>query len=285
MTDREISRDPSEGYEELKKFIKERTGVDLSDEMREVYENRIFARARELKFKRLKDYYLYLKYDRRGEEEFDKLIDLLLTKETYFFREERQLSAFVFEVLPEVMRYNAKHRIPSIRIWSAGCSTGEEAYTIAILLSEYGELDRWDVKVIATDINPEAIKRAREGVYGESSFRNTKAIYQSLYFERAGDGLFRVKDEIKRMVVFAKRNILEEAPYPEKFDVIFCRNVLIYFDKEAKKKAAENFYNALREEGFLLLGHAESLINVFPLFKFRHLKYEVVYQKPSLKNE
>jgi len=276
-----------EGYEELKNYILTRTGMDMAEEMREVYERKILGRVKELKLRSIKDYYFYLKYDKRGEEEFEKLIDIIIPKETYFFREERQLSAFVFEVLPEVVQYNQKMKMRHIRIWCAGCSTGEEAYTLAILLNEYGEIGKWDIKIIATDINPQAIKKAREGVYGESSFRNTKSIYKTLYFERVGNGVFRIKDDIKKMVTFARKNILEPdfSLSPEKFDIIFCRNVLIYFDKEAKKKAAENFYNALREEGFLFLGHAESLINVFPLFKIRHFKNDLVYQKPALKNE
>jgi chemotaxis protein methyltransferase CheR len=276
-----------EGYEELKNYISARTGMDMVDEMREVYERKILARVKELKLRSIKDYYFYLKYDKRGEEEFEKLIDIIIPKETYFFREERQLSAFVFEALPEVMEYNQKMKTRHIRIWCAGCSTGEEAYTLAILLNEYGEIGKWDIKIIATDINPEAIKKAREGIYGESSFRNTKSIYKTLYFERVGNGVFRIKDDIKKMVTFAKKNILDTdfSFFHEKFDIIFCRNVLIYFDREAKKKAAENFYHALREEGFLFLGHAESLINVFPLFKIRHFKNDLVYQKPSLKND
>ncbi len=274
-----------EGYEEVIEYIRIKTGVELPSEMREVYGKKILTRAKDLKLKSLKDYYLYLKYDKRGEEEFEKLIDMVLTKETYFFREEKQLSAFVFEILPEVMAYNQKMKRKEIKIWSAGCSTGEEAYTLAILLNEYGELEKWDVKIIATDINPEAIKRAREGIYGESSFRNTKSIYKMLYFERTGNGVYCVKDEIKKMVTFAKKNILDADFSSEKFDIIFCRNVLIYFDKEAKRRAAENFYKALREEGFLFLGHAESLINIFPLFQIRHFKNDLVYQKPALKND
>lgn len=276
-----------DGYEELKKYILERTGVELAEEMKEIYEKKIWGRVRELKLKGIRDYYLYLKYDKRGEEEFDRLIDLILTKETYFFREEKQLSAFVFEVLPEVMSYNQKMKRKNIKVWCAGCSTGEEAYTLAILLNEYAEVETWDVKIIATDINPEVIRKAREGIYGESSFRNTKSIYKNLYFERIGNGIFRIKDDIKKMVTFAKKNILDPdfSLSHEKFDIIFCRNVLIYFDREAKRKAAENFYNALREEGFLFLGHAESLINVFPLFKIRHFKNDLVYQRPALKND
>lgn len=275
------------GYEDLKEYILEKTGVELADEMKGVYEKKIESRVKDLRLRGLKDYYLYLKYDKRGEEEFNRLIDLILTKETYFFREERQLSAFIFEALPEVMRYNQKMKRKEIRIWCAGCSTGEEPYTLAILLNEYGRVERWDTKIIAMDINPEAIKKARDGIYGEGSFRNTKSIYKTLYFERIRNGVFRIKDDIKRMVTFAQKNILDEdfSLSGEKFDIIFCRNVLIYFNKDAKKKAAENFYKALREEGFLFLGHAESLINVFPLFKIRHFKNDLVYQKPALKNE
>lgn len=271
-------------FEKLRNYFYERTGVLIPEEHIPIFLNRLKKRMDEKGFKKIGDYLLYLKYDKGGDEEFQNLLELFLTKETYFFREERALKALVQEIVPEIVEYNKRVLRNRIRIWSAGCSTGEEAYSIAILLEDVKGIDRWNVEIVGSDISMESIRRAREGMYRESSFRVMRAVMKTMFFERVENGLYRIKDKIREKVRFVQHNLLDEDSIPVvkgDVDVIMCRNVLIYFGKEAKRKVAEMFYRTLRKGGYLILGHAESLINVFPLFRIRHLRNDIVYQKPE----
>ena len=150
-----------------------------------------------------------------------------------------------------------------------------------MLCSQLPELTGWDVDIFASDISQKVIQTARRGIYGESSFRTTQDKIRQLYFDRTPDNKFRIKEDIRRMVTFGKVNLLDEQKTGifSELDIIFCRNVIIYFDIEAKKKVIENFYRKLRREGFLLLGHSESLLSLSTKFKLRHLKNDMVYQK------
>jgi len=269
-------------FEELKDFIYRYCGVSFDDESKFIFEKRIYPRLQELNLKTFKDYIFLIKYDALREKEIDILLDTLITKETYFFREEYQLKAFTDEIIPEIMSIKKSNKERDITIWSAGCSTGEEPYTISILLNENIDLKKWDIEIIAFDINNYAIEKARAGVYSENSFRNMRSIYKGLYFDKTQDGKLKIKESTKKIVTFSRLNILDpvKTGLLKPADVIFCRNVLIYFDMETKKKAVNNFYNRMKKGGFILLGHAESLINISPLFKLRHLKNDIVYQKP-----
>jgi chemotaxis protein methyltransferase CheR len=173
-----------------------------------------------------------------------------------------------------------KKKERELRIWSAGCSTGEEAYTIAMLLLETGCFSGWKVEIIGTDISNRVLHQARKAVYGKSSFRTTEPCYIKRYFSEQ-EGRFRIADDVKRLVTISHLNLFDENRIVllGKMDVIFCRNVIIYFDSLAKKKVVETFYKSLREGGFLLLGHAESLLNTSTAFALRHFKNDMVYQK------
>ena len=231
-----------------------------------------------------KDYLLFLKYDASRDEELSVAADLLSTNETYFFREEYQLRAFADEIVPEIVSRKSER---TLRVWSAGCSTGEEPYTIAILVAELmerGVLDGWDVEVVGSDISQRVLKVARKGVYTSTSFREFDDRY-SRYFEDDGGGAMRVKDEIKKRVTFSHLNLLDKFKIRllGKMDVIFCRNVLIYFDMDAKKSVIESYYDKLDWGGYLLLGNSESLMNITTLFKLEHLKNDMVYKKPEVR--
>jgi chemotaxis protein methyltransferase CheR len=209
------------------------------------------------------------------------LVDNLTTNETYFFRESAQLRAFTDEILPEIREQNAKRR--RLRIWSAGCSTGEEPYTIAILVLESGDWWRdWQVEILGSDINQRVLHAARKGVYKKGSHRATPPEMLHKYFVEEGKGDCRIVDAVRQFVSFSYVNLLD--PYKTSLirdlDIVFCRNVIIYFDREAKKKVIGSFYDKLRDGGFLLLGHSESLINISPAFTLRTLKNDMVYQKP-----
>lgn len=262
----------------LRDFIKDYCGIYFDDSSRFILERRLQRRLRLRLLDDFRDYYRFLLYDKKKDEEIKEAIDLLTVNETYFFREQNQLKAFSEEILPELMEINKEKK--RLRIWSAGCSTGEEPYTIAILILEQG-IDGWDIEILGSDINQRALSNARKGMYRRHSFRTTDDYYIKKYFKEEGD-FFVISERVKSIVSFSYLNLLDplKVKIVAPMDVIFCRNVLIYFDYEARKRVVNNFYDRLVEGGYLLLGHAESLMNVSTSFILKHLKNDMVYQKP-----
>jgi chemotaxis protein methyltransferase CheR len=208
-------------------------------------------------------------------------MDILTTNETYFFREAFQLKAFTDEIMPELIAKKEKRGERSLRIWSAGCSSGEEPYTIAMLLLEMGCCKGWRVEIIGTDISHRVLQQARKAVYGKSAFRATDETYIRRFFQEQ-DCSFKIADTVKELVTITHLNLFDQNRLAllGRMDIIFCRNVIIYFDQTAKKKVIEIFNRMLREGGYLLLGHSESLMNISTAFALRHLKNDMVYQKP-----
>jgi chemotaxis protein methyltransferase CheR len=209
------------------------------------------------------------------------LMDILTTNETYFFREAFQLKALTDEILPEIKAAKEKKGEKTLRIWSAGCSTGEEPYTIAMLILKMGCFQGWRVEIIGTDISHRVLLHSRKAVYGKSSFRATEDHYIKSYFQEQENGN-KVNDEVRELVTISHLNLFDQNRLAllGRMDVIFCRNVIIYFDQAAKKRTIENFYRMLYDGGYLLLGHSESLMNISTAFALRHLKNDMVYQKP-----
>ncbi|HTF99627.1 MAG TPA: protein-glutamate O-methyltransferase CheR [Nitrospirota bacterium] len=273
---------PDDVFRLLRDFIHAYCGIYFDDGSKYLLERRLGRRLEQHRLKSFEQYYHFLRYDRKREEELVVLIDNLTTNETYFFRESAQLKAFSTEILPELRESLAARR--TLRIWSAGCSTGEEPYTIAILLLESGDWWRdWQIEILGSDINQRVLHTARRGVYKKSAHRATSPDMLAKYFMSDEKGDFRIRDDVKKLVSFSCLNLLD--PYKSslisEMDVIFCRNVIIYFDSEAKKKVIGNFSNKLRSGGYLLLGHSESLINISNAFILRTLKNDMVYQKPA----
>jgi chemotaxis protein methyltransferase CheR len=270
-----------EEFRLVRDLVYSHCGMYFSGESKYLLEKRL---SRRLAFHNLlsyKDYYHLLKYDLRRDQELSDLMDVLTTNETYFFREAFQLKAFTDEIIPEVMEAKSKKGDRSLRIWSAGCSTGEEPYTIAMLLLELGRLRGWRVEIIGTDISQRVLQQARKGVYSKSSFRATDSQYVDRFFHEH-DGSFRISEEVRELVTISQLNLFDHNRIAllGRMDIIFCRNVIIYFDQPAKKKVIESFHQSLYPAGFLLLGHSESLMNISTLFTLRHLKNDMVYQKP-----
>jgi len=231
-----------------------------------------------------KDYRGYLSYlEKYGEtrQEQSKLLGLLTVGETYFFRYLAHYEALIHSVLPELIKKNRQGR--SLRIWSAGCSTGEEPYTLAILLQEhFPQLHDWDVQILATDINKSALRRARHGAYGARALRVTDPAYRDKYFRQIG-GTYQVDAKIREMVNFNYLNLQTgEFPSAENgtrhIDILFCRNVMIYFRLGTTRRIVEKFSQCLSPEGFLFLGHAETLINTSDRFHRRHEAGGFYYQ-------
>jgi len=225
------------------------------------------------------EYYKYLKFNARGSTELEEVIERLITTETYFFRQEYQLRAFSRELLPRLAQANAASR--RLAVWSAGCATGEEVYTLAILIHESGLFDGWEVRVFGSDISKHNVAFARRGVYRPTSFRTTSPESRRTYFEEVSDGA-RVRDSIRKFCHFGQLNLVDSgrASIVGRVDAVFCRNVLIYFDLRSRKTVIENLYDRLTPGGYLLLGHSESLLNVTTAFELVHLSEDLVYRRP-----
>ena len=270
----------SEEFRLLRDLVYDYCGIFFQDDVTYLLERRLNPRLRQLQLGSFGEYYRYLRFSSSRRQELEEIIELLTTNETYFFREEYQLKAFSEEILPELLeRCRVEKRI---RVWSAGCSSGEEAYTIAMLIRERQEFDNWNVEVFGNDISRKVLQAARNGIFGKSSFRAISPYFRDKYFAAHGDQL-RVDDRLRQITSFGQLNLLdtEMLQLLGEVDVIFCRNVLIYFDKAARRKVVDVFYSKLKTLGYLLLGHSESLMNITTDFELVYLKNDMVYRKPD----
>jgi len=269
-------------FQLIRDLIYNYSGLYFAEDNQFLLERRLSSRLAQHQLTNFHEYYYYLKYDMNKDQELSDIMDVLTTNETYFFREAFQLRAFSEEIIPELIAVKRAKGDKSLRIWSAGCSTGEEPYTIAMLLLEMPELTGWDIEIIGTDISQRVLQHARKGVYGSSSFRVTQDLFKSRYFH-VQDGGFRIADRVRELVTFSRLNLYDQSRFLflGKMDIIFCRNVIIYFDQPAKKRVIEQYYSTLNPGGFLLLGHSESLMNITTAFKLRHFRNDMVYEKPS----
>ncbi len=265
----------------LRDLVNGYAGIYFGDEALPVLERRLKDRLAAVGLTRFSEYYQFLKFSSGGTAELDEAIDLLTTNETYFFREDYQLRAFKSEVLPVLASEAASRR--RLSIWSAGCSTGEEVYTIAILVAESGLFNGWDVRVYGSDISRRCVAAARRGIYSASAFRAVGPDVKRGYFADKADGS-HVIDRIRQNCHFGHLNLMdtERVRVVGRVDAVFCRNVLIYFDQRSRKKVIDTFYERLIPGGFLFLGHSESLLNVSTAFELVHLSEDLVYRKPLI---
>ena len=254
-------------------------GVDSSYKL----ERRLGPRLHSLGLRSFAEYSKYLREAADGPHELAEVIEELTTHETYFFREQFQLDAFSQDVLPAIAerRRAAQH----LTIWSAGCSTGEEAYTIAMILLESGLFSGWSIEVIGFDISRKVLSAARYGVYGASSFRSPNLELPGPYFtecEVDGRVCHRVSDEIRAICSFRQVNLIDKPAIQRlgSADLIFCRNVLIYMGAEARRRIVAAFFDALVPGGYLLLGHSENLLNLETRYENVHLERDLVYRRP-----
>jgi chemotaxis protein methyltransferase CheR len=274
-----ISLKPEE-YRLLRDLFSARTGIYFGPEARFSLERRLRERLAVLNLATFAEYYQYLRFHPLAPAEWDEAIDVLTTNETYFFREDYQLRSFRDELLP-MLAAGAKTR-KRLSVWSAGCSTGEEVYTIGIIVHESGLFEGWDVRVYGSDISKRCVAAARRGVYGSSSFRSMPPEFKRQYFTERHDG-YHVSERIRALCHFGQMNLVEDekARVLGRADAVFCRNVLIYLDSHARRKVIDMFAERLYAGGVLLLGHSESLLNVSTAFELLHLKEDLVYRKPA----
>jgi chemotaxis protein methyltransferase CheR len=268
----------------LRDLIHAHCGILFRSDTTYVLERRLGPRLQALGLSSFAEYHRFLRYDPGRAAELDEAVDVITTNETYFHREPLQLGAFSREILPELARTLAPQR--RLRILSAGCSTGEEAYTLAILVRESRLFEGWDVEVAGADISRRCVDAARAGAYGEHAFRTPEAERMRRWFRLRG-GKWVVQEEIRRMVRFERENLLDPgalAAVP-RADAVFCRNVMIYFDLGARRRVLAKLHERLRDGGWLLLGHSESLLNVTADFEIVHLTRDLAYRKPLRASE
>ena len=268
-----------EEYRLLRDLFITKVGVHFGPEARFSLERRLRERLAALKLSTFAEYYQYLRFHPLAMAEWEEAVELLTTNETYFFREDYQLRSFRDEILPAIAAQAKLRR--RLLIWSAGCSTGEEAYTIAILVHQSRLFEGWDVRIYGSDLSKRCVAAARRGVYGSASFRRTPDEIKREFFVQRSDG-WHVSEAIREKCQFGQMNLLddEKARLLGRADVIFCRNVLIYFAAHQRSRVIDIFHERLYPGGMLLLGHSESLLNVSTAFELVHLKEDLVYRKP-----
>ncbi len=247
----------------LRDLVRERFGIWYDDQKRFLLLSRLSTRVAKRGFETFGAYVRFLKDGPRREEEWTDLASVLSNNETYFFRERAQLKALAAGILDEFLK-----RSPRVRLWSAACSSGEEAFSLAMTLIETGKIPDAMLSIRATDISPRVLDLAEKGYYRALSFRATEPPMLHRWFRAQGDG-FAIDDRVKKLVSFGRLNLLDGARVAAEgpFDAIFCRNVLIYFDKPTQKRVVESFAKALRPGGYLFLGHAESLFHLTDLYE------------------
>ncbi len=260
----------------LREIIYENTGIIFDDKKKYFIENRVKEHMEELGLNSLKEYIYRLKTDKRAIKEF---ISKITVNETYFYREYYHLKALAKLVQGE------NQRLP-VKVLSIPCSTGEEPYSIAIVLNEVLE-DPKKFEVLGVDIDINAIKKAKEGIYGKRSVSKLPLQYLKKYFDHVDEEKWMIKDFIKKRVRFYEGNILDRLFIKSlrKFHYVFCKNLLIYFDDNARTQAINNLYDALMDGGFLFLGHAESISRSSSLFEPVKVEGAIVYKKVSEEDE
>ncbi|MEQ8457782.1 MAG: protein-glutamate O-methyltransferase CheR [Sandaracinaceae bacterium] len=272
-----------EEFRLLRELINRFCGMTFSDDAQYVFERRLRDRVRELGLDDYTQYYHHLLYHPNAKAEMEAAVDALVTNETYFFREDYQLRAFRYEVLPQLREQLEAEGRKSLTLWSAGCSTGEEVYTLAILVEDSKLFEGWDVRIFGNDISRRVLAVARRATYSASSFRAMPPEYEQ-YFLEAPQGR-QVVPHIRGMCHFGHLNLLDRdrSALIGRADAVFCRNVLIYFDERARSRVIDTFYERLYPGGYLFLGHSESLLNSTTAFELVHLSTDMVYRRPRTK--
>jgi chemotaxis protein methyltransferase CheR len=268
----------------LRDFIHDKFGIYLEDAKRSFVQMKLYPRVIALGLTSFRNYLQAVRYGPDGARELARMISFLTNNETYFFRETPQLKLFRDVLLPEVREKKLAGKDNRIRVLSAGCSTGEEVYTLAMLAFETGSFFwDWDLRITGMDIDEKALETAREGNYYARSFRMTDPEYQKKFFS-SNSGNFQPRDNIKRMTSFVAGNIAEARTWEafQDLDIIFCRNVLIYFSPDKVKAAIAHFHRALGKGGYLLLGHSETMTGISDDFELKRCPEAIIYQKKEL---
>ena len=265
-------------FQKFREFFYRKTGINFESSKRYFVDKRLVERIEATGNTDFRSYFVMLRFQASGEE-VQQLTNLMTVNETYFLREEYQFQCLVNSILPELVKNKTDNS--TIRIWCIPSSSGEEPYTIALYLMErWAGIAKWDVEIISSDIDTSILHKARVGRFSTRSVQHVPKPWLTKYFTRHGDE-YQICEDVRQAVEFTRVNLAEPAdtrPY-RNFDVIFCRNLLIYFDDVSRKSAAETFYDALKPGGFICLGHSESMSRISSLYKVRKFPEAIVYQK------
>ncbi|HOP29189.1 MAG TPA: protein-glutamate O-methyltransferase CheR [Spirochaetota bacterium] len=273
-----IKRLTDEEFSKFAKLIYDESGIYMKDSKITLLSNRLRKRLAALSLSEFSDYYNYLEKltGDAKKKEYEELLDVVSTNETYFFRNERHFEALTDYCLPELAKIKKDRKL---KIWSAACSTGEEPYTIAICVMEQMKLFHgWDIEIIATDIAPSVLEFAREGYYSGRRIEKVPPELLKKHFtlEDKEKGVYKINDDLKKMVNFYYLNFFKN-PFPKNIDIIFCRNVMIYFDKVHQKELVANFYQSIYEQGYLFIGHSETLHSISEDFIYKKILEAPIY--------
>jgi len=258
-------------FEKFSRYVYNKCGINLHDGKKELVKARLGKILRHRDFRSFSQYYDYVLNDKSGHE-LILLLDSISTNLTYFFRESQHFDFLRTKALPEIMNSKVSLEDNNLRVWSAGCSSGEEAYSIAIAISEIlHNRAKWQIKILATDLSTKVLATANTGIYEKKKIDSVPHELRRRYFQKGDNrwkGYFRVKQEVRKKISFERLNFMEEFYFNVPFDVIFCRNVMIYFDNPTKEALIGKFFQNLSNGGYLFAGHAESLTGLKHPFKY-----------------
>lgn len=269
-----------EEFNRFCEFIYRRTGLAYGESKRYFIDRRILDRVEQTGASSVQSYLGLLRFDTSGRE-LEEIVNSLTVNETYFWREDHQFACLARSILPEVVGRRRPGR--PVRIWSLPCSTGEEPYSIAIwLLENWPEVDSHQIEIFASDIDTNALTAAQRGVYDARSVQKLPARVLDRYFQRLPENRWQIVDSLRDSIEFTRINASDKAQMATMadIDVIFCRNMLIYFDDVSRREVAASLFDCLRPGGFVCLGHSESMSRISPLFDVRRYPDAIVYQRP-----
>jgi chemotaxis protein methyltransferase CheR len=266
----------------LRDFIYEQSGIFFADTKKGQLETRLAMRLKANNLTNYDKYYYLLRYDPQAARELMALFDSVTTNETSFYRSPPQIQAFQEKVLPDIIARKDKQQDPQLRLWSAGCSTGEEPYTLGIVIKEVlnDRCPNWDIKIVASDISEKALRSAKAAMYSDYSLRSVPPEVKQAFFIPDGSS-YRIIEDVHSLVdlQYLNLNDVKRVQIMKGFDIVFCRNVLIYFDDPARKRFVSQLYDSLNHGGYLFIGHSESLHNISRAFKLVHFPGALGYKK------
>lgn len=270
-----------EDFDKFRDFFYRRTGIYFDEGKRYFVDKRVLQRMEETGHDTFREYFMLLRFQ-ASQQEFQQIVNAMTVNETYFFREEHQLKCMVGPILDEIVR-RSRGTAP-VRILSMPCSIGEEPFSIVLYLLEFwSKINEIDVQVYGSDIDTNVLEQCRGGVFSARSVQYVPPRILTRYFRRLGEDRYQIADDLRECVEFMHVNLNDpmQTMRLRNFDLIFCRNLLIYFDDASRRQAAESFYDALRPGGFIFLGHSGSMSRMSSLFKVRKFDDAIAYQKPQ----
>jgi chemotaxis protein methyltransferase CheR len=273
-------------FRQIRDLVYKVSGIYKAEEKLYLLADGCARRMKHLGVRSPREYWDRLTAQPFRDAELRELLNEVTIGETCLFRSQPQLDALRKVILPEIVAEKTKQITKRLRIWSAGCSTGEESYTLAMNMLEESEclLKGWTVEILATDLNDRSVETAKAGIYGDYALRNTSDYYKRKYFSTVDEKRLEVRPEVKKLIAFNRLNLQDDSKmlFMKSMDLIFCCNVLIYFDGASKSKVINHFFSNLNFGGYFFLGTSESLMKLNDQFHLIHFPGTIAYWKPSL---